>query len=40
MWGGGEGGGLGVVGLFLVEYSSNVQETNRERFVFISPTKK
>ena len=38
--GGGRGGLLGVVGLFLVEYSSNVEETNRERTVFISPTKK
>ena len=39
VWGG--GGGLGgVVGILLVEYSSNVEETNRERTVFISPTKK
>ena len=43
--GGGGGGGaglLGVVGLFRggVEYNSNVEETNRERTVFISPTKK
>ena len=37
---GGGGGLLGVVGLLLVEYSSNVEETNRERTVFISPTKK
>ena len=38
VWGG--GGRLGVVGVLLVEYSSNVEETNRERTVFISPTKK
>ena len=42
---GGGGGGwglLGVVGLFRggVVYNSNVEETNRERTVFISPTKK
>ena len=40
--GGGGGGVVGVVGVFRggVEYNSNVEETNRERTVFISPTKK